>query len=148
MRVTLTCLDPDMKFWKWPNSETLTSLVNMSEYNWLEAGKACNQLARDEWAVVSRYGPQTEDNFAQLRLLDKKNQLIPVCSHSHDTKPKPPTWYLTLFSAGKETDIFESDLNIDRLFRSEEGVAEAQPANPLVAAAESASADQEPQSGR
>jgi hypothetical protein len=140
MRVTLTCLDSDMKFWKWPNSETLSCIVNMSEYKWLEAGKACNQLARDEWAVVSRSGPQTGDNFAHYRLLDRKNQLIPVCSHSHDTKPKPPTWYLTLFSARKETDIFESDLNIDRLFRSEEGDGEAGDARPLVPAEESASA--------
>jgi hypothetical protein len=64
MRVNLTCLDPESKFWKWTNSGTLISLVRMSDYNWTEASEACNQLARDEWAVVARYGPQTGDNFA------------------------------------------------------------------------------------
>jgi len=130
----------------------MISLVKMSDYNWVEASEACSQLARDEWAVVARYGPQTGDNFAHYRILDRQNQLIPVCSHSHDTKPKPPAWYLTLFSAHDVTDIFNSDLNIDRLFRSEEsaeeGVEEARDAGPLVPAEEQASLNQEPQSGR
>ena len=126
----------------------MISLVKMSDYNWAEASEACSQLARDEWAVVARYGPQTGDNFAHYRILDRQNQLIPVCSHSHDTKPKPPAWYLTLFSARDETDIYDSDLNIDRLFRDEEGGGEAGDAGPLVPVEEQASADQEPQSGR
>jgi len=128
------------------------SLVKMSDYNWVEASEACNQLARDEWAVVAHYGPQTGDNFAHYRILDRRNQIVPVCSHSHDIKPKPPAWYLTLFSARDVTDIFSSDLYIDQLFRSEEnveeGVEEARDASPLVPVEEQASLDQEPQSDR
>jgi len=126
MRVSLTCLDPESKFWKWTNGGTVISLVKMSDYNWVEASEACNQLARDEWAVVAHY--------------------------SHDIKPKPPAWYLTLFSARDVTDIFSSDLYIDQLFRSEEnveeGVEEARDASPLVPVEEQASLDQEPQSDR
>jgi hypothetical protein len=152
MRVSLTCLDPESKFWKWTNGGTVISLVKMSDYNWVEASEACNQLARDEWAVVAHYGPQTGDNFAHYRILDRRHQIVPACSHSHDIKPKPPAWYLTLFSARDVTDIFSSDLYIDQLFRSEEnveeGVEEARDASPLVPVEEQASLDQEPQSGR
>ncbi len=124
--------------------KSLVCLSDMTEYNWLRAEKACCQLSRDEWAVVSCHGPRTvgEDNFAHLSLLDERNMVIPLCSHNHNTKPRPPTWYLTLLSFRRERkDVFESELNLDRLFRKEEDDSKVEIATPLVTIAEPPSGD-------